>query len=152
MYHKESGTGNDPFLVGNMLCRRWSLSPLRISALINLPQLFLPAKETYHLDARSLARFQSILCTLRLLPSRDIVWDVTGKVDMPLWISAVAKTRQENRKDHCYCSIQVASKSIEFWWIVTKGSSKKAICCLSPAKNSQTCCDDVFLEHSFENV
>lgn len=52
MYHKESGTGNDPFLVGNMLCRRWSLSPLRISALINLPQLFLPARETYHLDRR----------------------------------------------------------------------------------------------------
>lgn len=52
MYHKESGTGNDPFLVGNMLCRRWSLSPFRISALINLPQLFLPVRETYHLDWR----------------------------------------------------------------------------------------------------
>ena len=52
MYHKESGTGNDPFLVGNMLCRRWSLLPFRISDLINLPQLFLPVRETYHLDWR----------------------------------------------------------------------------------------------------
>lgn len=52
MYHKESGTGNDPFLAENMLCRRWLLSPLRISALINLSRLFLPARETYHLDRR----------------------------------------------------------------------------------------------------
>lgn len=65
MYHKESGTGNDPFLAGNMLCRRWSLSPLsplsplRISALINLPRLFLPAKETYHLDWRCTTLWQA---------------------------------------------------------------------------------------------
>jgi len=62
MYHKESGSGNNPFLAGNMLCRRRSLSP-RISALINLSRLFLPARERLIIwtgDARFfLAPFQS---------------------------------------------------------------------------------------------
>lgn len=102
MYHKESGTGNDPFLAGNMLCRRWSLSPLRISALINLPPTFFCPRERLIIstgDARSLASFQSTLCTLRSLPSRDIAGDVTGKVDVPLWIPDVAKnaTRKPQR-------------------------------------------------------
>lgn len=87
MYHKESGTGNDPFLAGNMLCRRRSLSPLRISALINLLRLFsIRERETYHLatgDARSLwqvSRAHSALSGCRRLEiSREML---LGKIDM----------------------------------------------------------------------
>jgi len=72
MYHKESGSGNNPFLAGNMLCRRRSLSP-RISALINLPRLFLSARETYHLDRRCTLLPGALpeLCTFRALRSLE---------------------------------------------------------------------------------
>lgn len=117
MYHKESGTGNDPFLAGNMLCRRRSLSPLRISALINLLRLFsirererliisaddaLPGKfpeHTLHSQAATVSRYRA-----------RCYWEKSMR---PYESRTLPETRQETREDHCYCGIR-ASESIEF--------------------------------------
>ena len=53
MYHKESGTGNDPFLEGNMLCR-WSLDAREFLLWLIYQtrtqcDFFYPQK-TYHLE------------------------------------------------------------------------------------------------------
>lgn len=103
MYHKESGTGNDPFLAGNMLCRRRSLSPLRISTLINLLRLF-SIRERERLiisadDARSLwqvSRAHSALSGCRGLEiSREML---LGKIDVSLWIPNVARNATRNSR------------------------------------------------------
>lgn len=155
MYHKESGTGNDPFLAGNMLCRRRSLSPLRISALINLLRLFSTReRETYHLDRRctlSLASFQSTLCTLRPPPSRDIARDATAKNRCALMNPDRCQNATRKSRGSLLLRYTCVGKhrvSLNCNKIKLEESYLLFVLC----EVAKTCCDEhVFLETSFEN-